>query len=70
MLYHDTNVQTVHVKTLLLHSWYILCTGTAVCTGMVFMLNHQSTDPPGKIAKPARGKLNKENEHFPVPGRA
>ena len=25
---------------------------------------------PGKVANPARGQLNRENEHFPVPVRA
>ena len=25
---------------------------------------------PGKLANPARGQLNRENEHFPVPVRA
>ena len=27
-------------------------------------------DPPGKVANPARGQLNRENEYFPVPVRA
>ena len=27
-------------------------------------------DQPGKVANPARGQLNRENEHFPVPVRA
>ena len=26
-------------------------------------------DQPGKVANPARGQLNRENEHFPVPVR-
>ena len=30
----------------------------------------KSTDQPGKVANPARGKLNRENEYFPVPVRA
>ena len=30
----------------------------------------QSKDQPGKVANPARGQLNKENEYFPVPVRA
>ena len=29
----------------------------------------QSKDQPGKVANPARGQLNRENEHFPVPVR-
>ena len=27
----------------------------------------KSTDQPGKVAKPARGQLNRENKYFPVP---
>ena len=27
-------------------------------------------DQPGKVANPARGQLNRENGHFPVPVRA
>ena len=27
-------------------------------------------DQPGKVANPARGQLNRENEYFPVPVRA
>ena len=27
----------------------------------------KSMDQPGKVANPARGQLNRENEHFPVP---
>ena len=30
----------------------------------------QSMDQPGKVANPARGQLNRENEHSPVPVRA
>ena len=29
-----------------------------------------SMDQPGKVANPARGQLNRENEHSPVPVRA
>ena len=28
--------------------------------------NSKSVDQPGKVANPARGQLNRENEHFPV----
>ena len=31
---------------------------------------YQSMDQPGKVANPARGQLNRENEHSPVPVRA
>ena len=30
----------------------------------------KSMDQPGKVAKPARGQLNREKEHFPVRIRA
>ena len=39
----------------------------------VWMYGHtygKSKDQPGKVANPARGQLNKENEYFPVPVRA
>ena len=35
----------------------------------VCMHSHQSTDRSGKVPKPARGHLNKENEYFRVPVR-
>ena len=30
----------------------------------------KSMDHPGKVANPARGQLNRENEYFPVSVRA
>ena len=30
----------------------------------------KSVDQPGKVANPARGQLNRENEYFPVRVRA
>ena len=30
----------------------------------------KSKDQPGKVANPARGPLNRNNEYFPVPVRA
>ena len=30
----------------------------------------KSMDQPGKVANPARGQLNRENEYSPVPVRA
>ena len=30
----------------------------------------KSIDKPGKVANPARGQLNRKNEHFPVLVRA
>ena len=32
--------------------------------------HHKSMDQPGKVANPARGQLNRENEYSPVPVRA
>ena len=37
--------------------------------GMVITYS-KSMDQPGKVANPARGQLNRENEHSPVPVRA
>ena len=39
----------------------------------IFMYGHtcsKSMDQPGKVANPARGPLNRENEYFPVRVRA
>ena len=34
-------------------------------------LSHsKGKDQPGKVANPARGQMNRENEYFPVPVRA
>ena len=30
----------------------------------------KSMDQPGKVANPARGQLNRENEYFPIRVRA
>ena len=30
-------------------------------------IHSKSMDQPGKVANPARGQLNRENEYFPVP---
>ena len=38
-----------------------------------YMYGHvysKSMDQPGKVANPARGQLNRENEYFPVRDRA
>ena len=35
-----------------------------------YNINQSSTDQHGKVANPARGKLNRENEYFPVSVRA
>ena len=36
----------------------------------MFIAYGKSMDQPGKVANPARGRLNRENEYFPVPVRA
>ena len=68
LYHHETNVQTVHIYCCI-HATYIR-TDTAVYTDTVCMYSHQSTDQPGKIAKPARGQLNRNNKNFPVPALA
>ena len=43
-----------------------------ISTQYICMYGHtysKSMDQPGKIANPARGQLNRENECFPVPVR-
>ena len=37
--------------------------------GMVITYG-KSMDQPGKVANPARGQLNRENEYSPIPVRA
>ena len=41
---------------------------------MIMFGNHilysKSKNQPGKVANPARGQLNEDNEYFPVPIRA
>ena len=42
-----------------------------VCVYVCMVITHsKSKDQPGKVANPARGQLNRENEYFPVPVRA
>ena len=41
--------------------------GIYVCMVITYC---KSKDQPGKVAIPARGQLNKENEYFPVSVRA
>ena len=35
---------------------------------MVSHIHSKRQDQPGKVAHPARGQLNRENEYFSVPG--
>ena len=45
--------------------------GTYICMYVCMVLTcSKSTDQPGKVANPACGQLNRENEYFPVPVRA
>ena len=38
----------------------------AMCVGMYDHTYSKSMDQPGKVANPARGQLNGENQYFPV----
>ena len=53
--------------------FYVNFTRIRVCMYMylcIVITYSKSMDRPGKIANPARGQLNRENEYFPVPVRA
>ena len=41
-----------------------------LCVCMYGHTYSKSMDQPGKVANPARGQLNRENEYFPVRVRA
>ena len=41
-----------------------------LCTVIIITTYSKGKDQPGKVANPARGQLNRENEYFPVPVRA
>ena len=41
--------------------------GTVWMYGCMGITYSKSKDQPGKVANPARGQLNRENEYFPVP---
>ena len=42
-----------------------------VCMYVCMVITYnKSMDQPGKVANPARGQLNRENEYFPVRVRA
>ena len=63
----EYRVLRMHIITLLigiyeeLHCMYVCMHGHTYSKGM---------DQPGKVANPARGQLNRDNEYFPVPVRA
>ena len=59
----DITVHSMYIYVLL-RSWYIMCTDTAVVT------HCKNMDQPGKVANPARSQLNMETENFPVRVRA
>ena len=42
----------------------------AMCVGVYGRTCSKSMDQPGKVANPARGQLNRENQYFPVRVRA
>ena len=50
------------------YQWY-LCVSIRVVCMYVWSSHTASTDQPGKVANPARGQLNRENEYSPVPVR-
>ena len=50
------------------HSWYKV--GMLKVPVWYGHTHSKSMDQPGKVANPARGQLNRENEYFPVPVRA
>ena len=44
---------------------------TNVCNNVCMVITYsKKMDQPGKVANPARGQLNRENEYFPVPIRS
>ena len=51
----------------MVHNRYVPVLLLYVPVQFVCMYSHQSTDQPGKVAKSARGQLNRENEIFPYP---
>ena len=44
----------------------VCCTISSMCVCMYRHIYSKSMDQPGKVANPARGQLNRENEYFPV----
>ena len=38
-----------------------------ICMVITYTWYSKSLDQPEKVANPARGQLNRENEYFPVP---
>ena len=67
--YYCTSVQHFVVKFEVI--FFYFCPGVAACYVQVFMLvwshiySSKRMDQPGKVANPARGQLNRENEYFP-----
>ena len=51
------------------HTMYV-CANIYRAVSMYACHIAKSMDQPGKVANPARGQLNRKNEHLPVPFRA
>ena len=51
---------------LLCHRSFLSCKDNTLKVCMVTHTHSKSIDQPGKVASPARGQLNRENEYFPV----
>ena len=73
-IYKRTRVPTpVQVNYSRAYTWCsTLMKYITVCMYVCMYGHHiqQSMDQPGKVANPARGQLNRENEYSPVPVRA
>ena len=75
-------VFTIDTNTILLLYIFVLycsCVYVFVCVCIYVFSNwcvcmvitySKGKDQPGKVANPARGQLNRENEYLPVPARA
>ena len=61
----------MHLSTCIRYQCHIVrCTYVCVyvCMYVCMVITcSKSIDQPGKVANPARGQLNRENEYFPVP---
>ena len=74
--------QLIYASFSYTHCWYevgmlkvptkcrsLICMYVCMCVCMVIAYS-KCKDQPGKVANPARGQLNRENEYFPVRVRA
>ena len=58
-----------------IHYWYevgnmLKVAAVYICMYVVTHIARTSMDQPRKVANPARGQLNRENDYFPVRVRA